>query len=93
MLIPNFQSYIISSNGDQAKETFMKIENIAKKQIASLRGLTDVFANELITNNANRDGFKHGASSFEFNLFNGSACHTLTSNYDGARGKRSNCNI
>ena len=93
MLIPNFQSYIISSNGDQAKETFMKIENIAKKQIASLRGLTDVFANELITNNANRDGFKHGASSFEFTLFNGSACHTLTSNYDGARGKRSNCNI
>lgn len=93
MLIPNFQSYIISSNGDQAKETFMKIENIAKKQIASLRGLTDVFANELITNNANRDGFKHGASSFEFTLFNGSTCNTLTSNYDGSRGKRSNCNI
>ena len=28
-----------------------------------------MYDNELITNNANRDGFKHGASSFEFTLF------------------------
>lgn len=93
LLYPNFYSYIISSNGSQAQETFLKIEKICKRQISSFTGLTDVFQNEIITSNANKDGFTHKPESFTFELFNGSKVHTLNSNYDGTRGKRSHCNF
>lgn len=93
ILFPNFNSYIISSNAGQAHETFMKIEKIAKKQISTFVGLNDFFLGELVTSNANKDGFVHKPEDFNFQLFNGSAVHTVTSNYDGERGKRSNCNL
>ena len=93
MLYPNFYSYIISTNGSQAQETFLKIEKICKRQLSSFTGLTDVFQNEIITSNANKDGFTHKPESFTFGVFNGSKIHTLNSNYDGSRGKRSNCNF
>lgn len=93
ILYPNFYSYIISSNGSQAQETFLKIEKITKKQLSSFTGLTDFFQNEIVTSNANKDGFTHKPESFTFEVFNGSRVHTLNSNYDGTRGKRSNCNF
>lgn len=93
ILYPNFYSYIISSNGSQAQETFLKIEKITKRQLSSFTGLTDFFQNEIITSNANKDGFTHKPESFTFELFNGSKVHTLNSNYDGTRGKRSMCNF
>lgn len=93
MLFGDWTAYIISSNGAQAQETFMKLEKMAKKQIASIPNLTDIFANELITSNANRSGFVHKPDDFNTSLYNGSSIHTLTSNYDGSRGKRSNCNV
>ena len=77
----------------EKEETFMKIEKIAKKQISSIPNLTDIFANELITSNANRTGFIHKPDDFNYSTYNGASVHTLTSNYDGSRGKRSNCNI
>lgn len=55
--------------------------------------MTDFFQSEIITSNANKDGFTHKPESFTFELFNGSKVHTLNSNYDGSRGKRSNCNF
>lgn len=93
ILYPNFYSYIISTNGSQAQETFLKIEKITKKQLSSFTGLTDFFQNEIITSNANKDGFTHKPESFTFEVFNGSKVHTLNSNYDGSRGKRSMCNF
>ena len=57
MLVPNYQTYIISGIGSQAQETFLKIEKIAKKEISSFTGLTDVFYNETVKSSANRDGF------------------------------------
>jgi len=80
-LIPNFQAYIMSGVGSQAQEAFLKIEKIAKKEIASFTGLTDVFYNETVKSTANKDGFTHNPQSFQYKLYNGSALNSL----NGAR--------
>lgn len=93
ILIPNHTSYIISGNASQAHETFLKIEKIARKQISSFVGLTDFFQSEIVISNTSKNGFVHSANDFNFSVFNGSSVHTVTSNYDGERGKRSNLNL
>lgn len=87
MLFPNFRGYICAGTSDQSIETFNKIEAIAKKQIESMVGLTDVFINELVTNQKNNDGFIHNPAGFTFTLFNGSFVKTLNSNINAKRGK------
>ncbi len=87
-LIPNYQTYIISGIGSQSQETFLKIEKIAKKEITSFTGLTDVFFNETVKNSANKDGFTHNPASFKYQLFNGSATNSLNGNAEGIRSKR-----
>ena len=93
MLFPNHKTYILAGDGSQSKEMFSKIEKIAKKEIESFAGLTDVFLNETVKNTANKDGFKHNPSSYEYNLYNGSATYTLNSNADNLRSKRSQLNF
>ena len=90
VLIPNYQTYIISGIGSQAQETFLKIEKIAKKEISSFTGLTDVFYNETVKSSANRDGFTHNPASFKYQLFNNSATNSLNGNAEGIRSKRAN---
>ena len=90
MLVPNYQTYIISGIGSQSQETFLKIEKIAKKEISSFTGLTDVFYNETIKSSANRDGFTHNPASFKYQLFNNSATNSLNGNAEGIRSKRAN---
>ncbi len=90
MLVPNYQTYIISGIGSQAQETFLKIEKIAKKEISSFTGLTDVFYNETVKSSANRDGFTHNPASFKYQLFNNSATNSLNGNAEGIRSKRAN---
>jgi hypothetical protein len=92
-LVPNYQTYIISGIASQAQETFLKIEKIAKKEISSFTGLTDVFFNETVKSSANRDGFTHNPASFKYQLFNGSSTFSLNGNIDGVRGKRASCII
>ncbi len=93
LLIPNFQAYLLASDGSQSKELFQKIEKITKKEISSFTGLTDVFHNELVKNTANTDGFTHNPNSFEYKIYNGSKVNTLNSIPDNLRSKRSNCNF
>ncbi|MDD4778995.1 MAG: terminase [Tissierellia bacterium] len=93
LLIPNFQAYILAGSGSQSQEMFMKIEKIAKREIASFTGLTDVFMNETVKSTANTDGFTHNPSSFEYNLYNGSAVNSLNGAINNIRSKRSNCNF
>lgn len=90
MLFNNYWAYICSGNADQAQETFRKIEDIAKKNIESMTGLTDVFKNEIVINQANSDGFIRSPMGFTYRLYNGSFVKTLNSNIDGKRGKRAN---
>ena len=47
VLIPRFQTYIMSDVGSQSQECFLKIEKIAKKEISSFTGLTDFFMGEI----------------------------------------------
>ncbi len=92
-LFPNLQAYILSGVGSQAQETFMKIEKIAKREIGSFTGLTDVFYNETVKSTANTDGFTHNPASFQYKLYNGSAVNSLNGAFDNNRSKRSGLNF
>ena len=90
MLFPYHISYFLGNTGEQAKEVFKKMEKIAKKEIASARGLTDVFLNELEKSGSTSDGFIHNPAGFTTKLFNGSEINTLNSDIINIKGKRAN---
>lgn len=92
MLLPKFEGYILSSNGSQSIGMMKKIEAIAKKEIASFTGLTDVFLNELVKS-SNSEGFRHDPASYSYKLYSGSSLATINSNFDGSRGRRSRLNF
>lgn len=93
ILFPKFATYIMSNTGSQAQDSFMKIENIAKHNIASLLGTSDVFFNELVKSNANSDGFTHDSSSYKCELYNGSTITSLVGKAQNIVGKRSHLNV
>lgn len=88
LLIPSHVTYFIGNTGDQAKETFKKMEKIAKCELESFIGSTDVFINELEINSSLSDGFIHNPASFQCKLFNGSEIYTLNSDIINIKGKR-----
>ena len=90
ILYPDQAIYIISSVGDQAKETFSKIEEIvlrAGKTAASIESLKDIAEKEVARDNQ-RDGFSHPASGYRVAFWNGSEIFTLNSSPDAARSRR-----
>ena len=92
ILYENQAIYIISSVGNQAKETFSKIEEIVLrigKTSASIRSLKDIVEKETIKTPNNKTGFSHGTSGFVVEFFNGSTIETLNSKPDNARSRRS----
>ena len=93
ILIPSHNSYILSNVSAQSQDTFMKIEKIAKKEIASFSGLTDFFMGELVKSAANTDGFTHSQSGFNYKLYNGSSVTSLSGDITNNRGKRSSLNV
>lgn len=88
LLIPFHQTYLLGKVGDQSKEIFKKIEQIASRRIESFVGATDVFINELEKSKTNSTGFKHDPTSFELKLYNNSEVHTLNSDPNNIKGKR-----
>lgn len=93
MLFPNFEAYILSVTSAQSQDTFMKMEKIAKKQIESFTGLTDIFYNEIVKSASNTDGFTHSPQGFKYELFNGSKITSLSGQENNIRGKRSGLNL
>ncbi|WP_440118443.1 terminase [Paenibacillus sp. QZ-Y1] len=93
LLIPNFEAYILAGVGSQSQEMFMKIEKIAKKEITSFTGLTDIFYNETVKSSANTDGFTHNPASFSYKLYNAATVKSLNGSFDNNRSKRSNLNF
>jgi hypothetical protein len=93
MLIPNYAVYILAGSGSQSQEMFLKIEKIAKRELASFTGLTDVFYNETVKSASNTTGFTHNPASFKFTLYNGSNVNSLNGSFDNNRSKRSNLNF
>ena len=88
MLLNNCRCYICAGTSDQSIETFEKIVSIAKNEIESFTGLTDVFRNEVVINMTNNDGFIRNPAGFTYRLYNGSFVRTLNSNVNAKRGKR-----
>ena len=93
ILMEDQELYIISSVGDQAKETFSKCEQIilrTGKTASSFKSLKDIPSKEVITSPTNKTGFSHNPSGYTFGMFSGSRTHTLNSKPDSARSRRSN---
>lgn len=88
MLYPNQKIYIVSSVGSQAMETFIKLEDIAKQNIASIPSLKDIFIHEVVAHNSNATGFSHDPAGYRATAYNGSVVYTLNSKPDNVRGKR-----
>lgn len=86
MLYPNFASYILSLTAMQSQDTFLKMESIAKQQIESFAGLTDIFIGEVVSS-SNHDGFVHHPQGFRCKLYNGSFVQTVSGDSDNSRGK------
>ena len=93
LLVDNFYAYILCGVGSQSIELFSKIEKLTFNAIPSFKTLTDVFQGEVVKSQANTNGFTHNPSSYQFHLYNNSACYTLNGAYDNNRSKRSNCNF
>lgn len=89
ILFNSYRAVISAGTASQSIETFKKIEDIAKKNIASFTGLTDIFATEVV-HSSNSDGFIHNPMGFTFQLYNGSNVRTINSSVNTQRGKRAN---
>ena len=90
LLVSNHQTYFLSGTHEQSINTIKKIEDIAKKRIASVTGLTDVLDFEIVKNVANTSGFSHLPSGWRYTLFNDSHGRSLSSDFDKNRGKQIN---
>ena len=93
ILYENQAIYIVSSVGDQSKQTFTKIEEIVRrigKTSASIRSLKDIAEKETVKSPTNKTGFSHNPSGYIVEFYNGSAIYTLNSNPDANRSRRAN---
>ncbi|MCM1270704.1 MAG: hypothetical protein NC247_08805 [Ruminococcus flavefaciens] len=91
VLYENQAIYIISSVGDQSKETFSKIEEIVTrigKTSASIKSLKDIIEKETKKSPTNKTGFSHNPASYQVEFYNGSEIFTLNSNPDSNRSRR-----
>lgn len=79
LLIPSHNTYIMGPTGSQAQETFSKMENLAKNNIASVVGVSSVFLDETVRVNSKADPFVHDKNSYHVELYNGSTVNTLNS--------------
>lgn len=93
LLFPKQRIHIMSTGSRQANETFETMENIVKRNVASLKTVNTVFVDELEKSNANTDGFTHNPKTGnECNLLNGSSITSVVGTAKTVRGKRSTCN-
>ena len=91
ILYENQAMYIVSSVGDQSKETFTMIEEIVLrigKTSASIRSLKDIVEKETVKSANNKTGFSHAQAGFHVEFYNGSEIFTLNGNPDNNRSRR-----
>ena len=93
LLFPNSIIWIMSLTSAQAQDTFTKMEKIAKHNISSIVGSSDVFLNEVVKQQSNTDGWVHDKQSFRTKLFNGSTITSLIGKPENIVGKRSSLNV
>ena len=91
VLYENQAIYIVSSVGDQAKETFTKIEEIITrmgKTAASIRSLKDIVEKETKKSPTNKSGFSHNPAGYTVEFYNGSQINSINSKPNSARSRR-----
>lgn len=91
ILYENQAIYIVSSVGNQSKETFSKIEEIVLrigKTAASIDSLQDIVEKETVKSTNNKTGFQHNPESFHVSFYNGSEIFTLNGKPDNNRSRR-----
>lgn len=91
ILYENQAIYIVSSVGDQSKETFAKIEEIVLrigKTAASIESLKDIVEKETVKSTNNKTGFQHNPAGYHVSFYNGSEIFTLNGNPDNNRSRR-----
>jgi len=91
ILYENQAIYIVSSVGNQSKETFIKIEEIALrlgKTAASIDSLKDILEKETVKSANNKTGFSHPQEGFHVSFYNGSEIFTLNGKPDNNRSRR-----
>lgn len=91
ILYPNQAIYIVAAVGDQAKETFEKIEEIVRrvgKTAKSIESLTDIAQKEIETSRTNANGFSHDPTGYKVKFWNGSTIETINSSPKNARSRR-----
>ena len=93
LLIPSHNTYIMGPTGSQSQETFTKLENLAKNNIASVVGVTSFFLAECVRLNSKADPFTHDKGGYTVELYNGSTINTLNSVAKNVVGIRSSLNI
>lgn len=93
LLFPSHQSYIMAPSGSQSVETFTKLENLSKNNIASVLGVTSFFLDECVRMNSKADPYTHDKSGHHVGLYNGSGINTLNSVVKNIVGIRSNMNL
>ena len=84
----NVTPVILSLTAMQSQDTFLwlKMEQIAKRQIESFVGLNDIFIGEVVSS-SNHDGFVHHPQGFRCKLYNGSFVQTVSGDSDTSRGE------
>lgn len=91
ILYENQAIYIVSSVGNQSKETFGKIEEIVLnigKTAASIESLKDIVRKETKKSPNNKTGFSHAPESYHVEFYNGSEIFTLNGKPDNNRSRR-----
>ncbi len=91
VLYENQAIYIVGAVGDQAKETFTKIEEIVLrlgKTAKSIVSLTDIASKEIHTTRQNPTGFSHDPTGYSVTFFNGSTIETVNSIPKNVRSRR-----
>lgn len=91
ILYENQAIYIVSSVGDQSKQTFSKIEEIITRignTSASIKSLKDIVEKETVKSPTNKTGFSHNPAGYSVEFYNGSSIFTLNSKPDSARSRR-----
>lgn len=91
ILFENQAIYIVSSVGDQSKQTFTVIEQLVLrmgKAAESSKNLNDIIEKETVKSPTNKTGFSHPQSGYHVEFYNGSEIFTLNGNPDNNRSKR-----
>jgi len=69
----------MAPSGQQSMETFQKLENLARNNIASVIGVSPFFLENCMSPNAKTSPFTHDKSGYRVSLFNGSTIESLNS--------------